>query len=914
MKKTNLTRSLLAACSIVALSAVMYGCSSSGEDTQRERAEGAEMTNEQLQAALAAARAAQATAEAERDTANAAAAAAAQAQAAAEAAQATAETERDNANAAAATAAQAQMDAEAAQATAEAAQAAAEMAQAAAESAQADAETAQAAAEAAQAAAETRAADAETARSMAEDARAAAAAAQATAEAQRDAANMAAAAAAQAQMDAEAAQSMAEADRDAANAAAAVAAQAQADAEAAQAAAEADRDAANAAAAQAALDQAAAEMAQATAEGERDAANMARDAANDARDAAITERDNTQMALDQANMDLATANSNLETANTDLAAAITRAETAEADLATANADLEQARADLKAANDRIAALIGGTAPEVLDPVKKRASDAATAAGTASTAAGEAADAAEMAAMNRATIQTGDANSVMDAYAARMAANDAADEAKKASDASDMAQAATDTAGATPHAMAAEAAQAAAEEDQMDAEAAQDEAEADAMVELKIDDKTKSVGGTSIEVDGRRHTSSNGRTHTGLLDGMDIMQMGLRDANGHLLVDADGNAVTGVGAAANIDIGFTYDSEDDDARLTLIHSYLGTMKQKQFIRPADTASTVTGSPFAAVPDATNISPEAPDEVGSEDNIPTGTVEVPYAAANTALGLTGAAALEAPTTPTLTRTATGVAGIPRSAGAIALAFDDLDSAPPVLYFIHTNVRDNSLVGDEDDGIDQTRIFLERRVIGNNVTYDVVHVREVTVESAMEYAHIHYGLWNGISGRDGNTVSELGIGFVTALADGEGMTDVGDMPNVGTLSYSGNWVANVQMAGTAAGDGEIRRRNGMATIMADIDDNDVTVTLTGLASLEGDIDGNMFSGTKVTLLDADATTADVVDPAFGLGGASSDFTGTFSGGFFGPRAAEAGGVFDYSSEDNEEGAFRGSFGGAR
>ena len=51
MKKTNLTRSLLAACSIVALSAVMYGCSSSGEDEERGRAAIAE----DMLAALAAA-------------------------------------------------------------------------------------------------------------------------------------------------------------------------------------------------------------------------------------------------------------------------------------------------------------------------------------------------------------------------------------------------------------------------------------------------------------------------------------------------------------------------------------------------------------------------------------------------------------------------------------------------------------------------------------------------------------------------------------------------------------------------------------------------------------------------------------------------------------------------------------------
>ena len=40
---------------------------------------------------------------------------------------------------------------------------------------------------------------------------------------------------------------------------------------------------------------------------------------------------------------------------------------------------------------------------------------------------------------------------------------------------------------------------------------------------------------------------------------------------------------------------------------------------------------------------------------------------------------------------------------------------------------------------------------------------------------------------------------------------------------------------------------------------------------------------------------------------------FEGNFSGAFFGPLAAEAGGVFDFASDDgdNEGGAFRGAFG---
>jgi predicted nucleic acid-binding Zn-ribbon protein len=52
MKKTNLTRSLLAACSIVALSAVMYGCSSSGNDDTARSLEEAQAALAALEAAL----------------------------------------------------------------------------------------------------------------------------------------------------------------------------------------------------------------------------------------------------------------------------------------------------------------------------------------------------------------------------------------------------------------------------------------------------------------------------------------------------------------------------------------------------------------------------------------------------------------------------------------------------------------------------------------------------------------------------------------------------------------------------------------------------------------------------------------------------------------------------------------------
>ena len=80
-------------------------------------------------------------------------------------------------------------------------------------------------------------------------------------------------------------------------------------------------------------------------------------------------------------------------------------------------------------------------------------------------------------------------------------------------------------------------------------------------------------------------------------------------------------------------------------------------------------------------------------------------------------------------------------------------------------------------------------------------------------------------------------------------------------------------------------------------------ITATLDGLASLTGVIEENTFSGEKAT----------VPTNALGLT-AGADFTGSFNGGFYGTAGAEAGGIFDFTSEDAEDGAFRGSFGGDR
>lgn len=587
------------------------------------------------------------------------------------------------------------------------------------------------------------------------------------------------------------------------------------------------------------------------------------------------------------------------------------------------------QARLNAANERIASLLKGEDPEQVTPIADDASTAATDARTAATKADEYADQAEMDDDNRATIQTGDANSVAHAMYARAEADKADEEAGKADTAATMAAAATTTADANKYLRMATDAKEAAETARDEAKSHAGTAATDAMAELKINGSTKSVGDTSITVNRQSRTSADGRTITGLLSNMDITQTGTRDAMGHLLTAptsaTDSTPVNvNIGGtdlvADTVDIGFTYDSADDDARLTLIHSYLGSKKEMLFIRNGNTGVTLAStsvtptSPFVNVPATTGIEPDA---TGSPEILPTGSIVVPYADAENALGLASAAlSTGAPAdaaSSTATRTNLGVAGIPSMAGVIARAFDETEGTQPSLYYIDSGVTDNSPA----DGIDQTRIFLERRVTQNEVTYDVVYVRQVTLDDAMAFEHIHYGLWNGISGRDANTVADLGIGFVTALADGGGMTAADDMPNVGTITYNGNWVANVQRA-APRGNGEISRRDGSATIMANVEDNEVDVTLAGLATLEGMIDGNMFSGSKATLID---TVTDVPGTAstigiqanYGLDG-TGKFEGSFSGGFFGPRAAEAGGVFDFSTEDNHEGAFRGSFGGAR
>ena len=202
----------------------------------------------------------------------------------------------------------------------------------------------------------------------------------------------------------------------------------------------------------------------------------------------------------------------------------------------------------------------------------------------------------------------------------------------------------------------------------------------------------------------------------------------------------------------------------------------------------------------------------------------------------------------------------------------------------------VREASSTTDPDTGV-------------TTYTYAPVSIRAgAKIPDAAEYSHLHFGVWAGLSGDGANEIADLGIGFVANIGE---MTS--NMPNFGSADYEGNWVANVQeMDGD--GDGDIMRHDGTATMNADFGKGEVGVVLMGLASLEGAIDGNTFSGTKAALAAA-GDARDMLD-------ADAEFEGNFSGAFFGNLAAEAGGVFDFASDEdndgaNEGGAFRGAFG---
>ena len=173
-------------------------------------------------------------------------------------------------------------------------------------------------------------------------------------------------------------------------------------------------------------------------------------------------------------------------------------------------------------------------------------------------------------------------------------------------------------------------------------------------------------------------------------------------------------------------------------------------------------------------------------------------------------------------------------------------------------------------------------------------------VRLPASRGFEHINYGVWAGLEDAAGDGTQELaglGIGFVATVPGGDGITEEGDMPNNGSATYDGNYVATVRAA-DEDGDGAISFKHDDAVMTASFSEGEVRVILHDLATLEGNIDGNTFSGTTAAIHDTNGDT-ESVDNASGLAG-DGEFTDEFRGAFYGEKAKEAGGVFDFTSED--------------
>ena len=537
-------------------------------------------------------------------------------------------------------------------------------------------------------------------------------------------------------------------------------------------------------------------------------------------------------------------------------------------------------------------------PTELEVAQMAAADAAMAAMTAAGNAATSADDADAARANAATMQTGESSSGIAAMARAqaMAADDAYMAAKKASEAAAAADNVTDAVKA----------QVMAESAQEDAEMAESNAAKYAQMamdaadgELMISGTMKSVGDTTVDATAGASTvtvgeGSSARTvRTGEIKSMAPMTT-VAAVTGVDFVAGDGGADPPVAdtayvqavAARTFGIGKVVDSSDDMARLMIVTKYAGS-------KMVNVYATASGSDLTG-------------RLGSDGRIQTAGVDTADNANDDGFA---------------TLTAKGMYYLAGAVGdADGLVASDVVGATAKGAMVYSYVDDNATPDNADDDTTGYVVLETTAVTGTTttVTYQQVDIMalasdattqgtaeevEVTakIPEAMDYKHIHFGVWAALGDAKANgdqSPSGLGIGFVQSIGDG---LSGSDMPNNGSGSYAGNWAAAVQ-AMDEDGDGAVSLTNGAASLMADFGKGKLTATLTGLATLSGDISGNMFSGDKAS----DITHANL--------DATADFEGSFSGGFFGAKAAEAGGIFDFASEDNEGGAFRGAFGADR
>ena len=539
-------------------------------------------------------------------------------------------------------------------------------------------------------------------------------------------------------------------------------------------------------------------------------------------------------------------------------------------------------------------------PTDLEIAQNNAATAAMNAETAANNAKAAAEAAEMAGDMHATLQTGD-----DGYKLYLeAANDAYQEAmtayNEAKKQSAAAKAATELVDAVTAAVKAETAQADAETAQTAAEEARDKAMMAANDLLKIDDTVKSVGGSMVDATtGKNTVTTNGQTMvTGLLS--EPTTSGA-ETDGRAAVNAmplANPAVAYVSPRVNaesrgtVKIGKMLDTSDDAARLTIITHYAGTKTVEVFAATADDDLTGTVTSDGRIQTAGADTPAINDDVFVTLK-PVGTYY--RAGADGTLDPMGRDNSVPPEQQgdTVADDAKGVTVYSHTAGPDGVP-DNTDDAIQYVVLESTMTDTDGTTAIYNNAVIHVLVDRDGDGIDDNV--------EVTarIPDQAAYEHVHFGAWASLGDAKANgdqSPSDLGIGFVQSI--GDGLTG-DDMPNNGEAFYSGNWAATIQEADTD-GDGAMSMTTGQASVFANFTKAEITATLFGLATLSGDIADNTFSGTK----------ANATGGGLDLDG---DFTGSFSGGFYGAKAEEAAGVFNFTSDGDKDGAFSGAFGGRR
>ena len=624
--------------------------------------------------------------------------------------------------------------------------------------------------------------------------------------------------------------------------------------------------------------------------------NLADDATSEERVAAYGELKVAELALTEAanlpeNQPPPTAAEMLEAAQSRLTAA-----QADVDNLAADATPEEvgaAYAELTAA--QMALTVAENLPENQPPpptelqvAQAAAVDAATAAMIAAGTANTSADDADEAKVNAATMQTGETSSGH-AYMARHYAEIAQTAYMTAKTASEAAAAATTVSAAVRAQVAAEAAMSEAVAAEADADTHAGLAMTAAGNELKIVGTVKTVGGTSLNANAGTLTEDDGSqvVVTGLIEDLnpkisvarvDMVMVFEPDANAMdnplTVIDETVEIFAKPAVAARIlPIGKTVDSHNDMARLMIIDQYVGSKKVGVFVHPtgATHLETTTAGEFDITPGITT------DQDTSVKSLRRAGMY--YIATNAANAERNAATLDA--------------------GIVA---DDAGAEQ-----LYSYVREAT-----EDNVDDMTVYLVRvseNVVAGTTAYEevIVGMAKVDIPEATEYEHIHFGVWAalGEAAKNGDQeIDSLGIGFVQNFSD-SGLTG-DDMPNSGMAAYSGNWVAAVQVE-DEEGNGDIFLKNGAASLRAYFETDNITATLTDLATLTGKITDDTFKG----------DTASEISDEHGLD-ANADFEGTFNGGFYGTKGAEAAGVFDFAAADdggdNVGGAFRGAFGGAK